>query len=369
MSFILDFLKLRRPILDYVSPPVCEVIFSSTGVVIILDPLNAPGSPSGLGLGGDGGGRLIWDNFPDAICYNIYKAVDANDPNTAYTLVLECIPGPDIPVPDPPTGCFRVSAITPNGESNLSDPFCITDNFPSVITDPATDIQSTSAILNGQVNPHGVSSSVFFQWGETVAYGDTTPAFAAGAGSIFVPFDDLVESLSQNTTYHFRAVATNGAVTIFGEDRQFTTLGGGGEDDCNDNGHGEHRVNIVTSEFGAWHPETQLALPGATEWDGCFRFQIPPNDPNLGGFCVLGVEGNYSIQGYRMDAAYFYFWIPSNSWYFEIWNGTPGFSALIYKAWNLSPIDTANPFVRHPPQEPYLAGSPPSINITWGTPP
>lgn len=227
MSFVLDFLKLRRPMLNYVSPPICEVIFSSTGVVIILEPINPLGAPSGLALGGVGGHRLVWNVFPVAICYNVYESVDANDPFGPYVLVSECQPDPEYPNPQP--RCYRVSAITLDGESSLSDPFCITTAAPTVETEPATDVTATDAILNGIVNPNGFSCSAYFQWGLDLSYGNQTAPQAVGNGIIDLNFDDLIESLTQNTTYHFRAVATNGEFIITGSDEQFTTPGGGGD--------------------------------------------------------------------------------------------------------------------------------------------
>lgn len=223
MSFVLDFLKLRRPVLNYISPPVCEILFSSTGVIIGLDPF-VTRVVTGLALGGGGdGGSLIWDTEPDDVCFNVYK--ESAVPGV-YDLILECVPGPDIPVPDPP-GCYKVSAVTPSGETDLSAPLCIAGVPPTVLTLPASDVQSSSAILEGLVNPMGFPASVFFQWGTTAAYGNSTPASPAGSGSANLPFDDLISGLTQNTTYHYRAAATNGAVTIVGLDAQFTTTGGG----------------------------------------------------------------------------------------------------------------------------------------------
>lgn len=224
MSFALDFLKLRRPVLNYISPPICEIIFSSTGVVIELSPFTTR-RVTGLVLGGTGGGNLVWDTFSDAVCYNVYK--ESAVPGI-YDLVLECVPGPDVPFPDPP-GCYRVSALTPDGETDLSDPFCISDVLPVVLTLPASDILCDSVIFNGVVNPMGFPASVFFQWGETLAYGNSTAAFPAGSGAVNTPFDDLLEGLDENTIYHYRAAVTNGAVLIVGLDAEFTTPSCGGD--------------------------------------------------------------------------------------------------------------------------------------------
>lgn len=127
MSFPLDFLFLRRPPINYVCPPVCEVIFSSTGVQIVLEPFPVKNAPTGVRLSNRGILRLLWNNYPGALCYTIYRAIDPNDPFGPYEVVAECIntqcdgePCFDIPT----DGCYRVSAITLEGESALSDPFC-----------------------------------------------------------------------------------------------------------------------------------------------------------------------------------------------------------------------------------------------------
>ena len=43
------------------------------------------------------------------------------------------------------------------------------------VTNPATSITSHSARLNGTVDPHGLSTTVYFQYGRTISYGSRTP--------------------------------------------------------------------------------------------------------------------------------------------------------------------------------------------------
>jgi hypothetical protein len=45
---------------------------------------------------------------------------------------------------------------------------------PVVVTNPATLIASFSATLNGSVDPHGLTTTVYFQYGTTTSYGLTT---------------------------------------------------------------------------------------------------------------------------------------------------------------------------------------------------
>ena len=94
---------------------------------------------------------------------------------------------------------------------------------PVVTTNPATLIASFSATLNGSLNPHGLTTTVSFQYGTTTAYGSTTP-MQTQTGSTYRDIAANINGLSPNTLYHFRIVATNSAGTRFGGDRTFTTL-------------------------------------------------------------------------------------------------------------------------------------------------
>ncbi len=132
MNTVLDPLFLRRPKIDYLSPGICEATFSSTGSpVIILPDFHRRRGPTGLFITGSfGHRRLHWDAYPDALCYNVYMAdcVEGVDPLTLpYHLIAECVSENFLDLPD--EGCYRVSAITLEGESDLSDPIC-TCEFP-----------------------------------------------------------------------------------------------------------------------------------------------------------------------------------------------------------------------------------------------
>ena len=94
---------------------------------------------------------------------------------------------------------------------------------PVVITHPATLIASFSATLNGLLDPHGLTTSVHFQYGPTTGYGLTT-APQSHSGNTYLSIGSAISSLTANTAYHFRIVATNGSGTVYGADQTFTTL-------------------------------------------------------------------------------------------------------------------------------------------------
>jgi hypothetical protein len=80
-------------------------------------------------------------------------------------------------------------------------------------TDPATNVTATGATLNGSVDG---AATVFFQWGTSASYGNSTANQAVtGAG----PVSASLSTLSANTTYHYRLVV-NGTPA---NDQTFTT--------------------------------------------------------------------------------------------------------------------------------------------------
>ena len=94
---------------------------------------------------------------------------------------------------------------------------------PVAATSAATNVASFSAKLNGSVNPHGLTTSVYFQYGTTAGYGLTT-APQSKTGNTSQSVSANISGLSASTTYHFRIVTTNSAGTRYGSDRTFTTL-------------------------------------------------------------------------------------------------------------------------------------------------
>jgi len=92
---------------------------------------------------------------------------------------------------------------------------------PSVTTDPATNVVPESGSVNGTLDDDGgVACDCGFEWGETVAYGNTTPTQSRTTGQTF---SQNIGGLSPGTTYHFRAFATNVVGTSYGADMSFTT--------------------------------------------------------------------------------------------------------------------------------------------------
>ncbi len=94
---------------------------------------------------------------------------------------------------------------------------------PAVTTGAASSVTYDSAQLAGTVNPGGLSTEVYFQYGTTNTYGSQSAPTQIAAGTTSVPVSIPVTGLTAATTYHYRLVATNATGTALGSDRTLTT--------------------------------------------------------------------------------------------------------------------------------------------------
>lgn len=96
---------------------------------------------------------------------------------------------------------------------------------PTVVTKSATDLSLSSATLNGEVISEGGQATndrgfVFSKSESTPTFSNQKIPMAYGIG----PFKTTLTNLEFNTTYYFRAYATNPVGTQFGIVEKFSTL-------------------------------------------------------------------------------------------------------------------------------------------------
>ena len=95
---------------------------------------------------------------------------------------------------------------------------------PTATTGDANPVASTSATLNGTVNPNGESTTVTFEYSTTTNYGSTATATQSPlSGTTAQSVSVGLTGLTPGVTYHFRVTATNSAGTRDGTDQTFTT--------------------------------------------------------------------------------------------------------------------------------------------------
>jgi hypothetical protein len=97
---------------------------------------------------------------------------------------------------------------------------------PGVVTSEA-EVRTDSATLRGTVNPFGLQSSYYFEFGPTAGYGTRVPAgnnSPAGMGVTPLAVEQVISGLNAGSEYHYRLVAENSVGVSFGEDRVLTTI-------------------------------------------------------------------------------------------------------------------------------------------------
>src|ERR1700722_9773652 len=58
-----------------------------------------------------------------------------------------------------------------------------TTSAPRAATGTVGHVRGTSAVLEGSVNPGGLDTTYYFQYGPTIAYGHQTPVASVGKGT------------------------------------------------------------------------------------------------------------------------------------------------------------------------------------------
>jgi hypothetical protein len=119
---------------------------------------------------------------------------------------------------------YRLVATNASGTSFGVDRTFTTQGPPAVMLAQVQNAISSTATLNGSVNPNGRSTNWFFDYGTTTSYGSRTPVRNVGNGQAAVAVSASLTSLTPSTTYHYRLVATNSAGTTYGTDATFATV-------------------------------------------------------------------------------------------------------------------------------------------------
>jgi len=188
------------------------------------DPLPAPEQVAVVAE--DGQVTLTWQAVDGADGYHIYYGTNPNVVSstnaeltaTSTTIVITGLTNGS-------AYYFAITAENVEGEGFASSEISATPE--EVITNPvtgsATSITDTTATLNGSaINAAGDTTSVWFEYGSTDAYGEVTPASNYSVeGAITVSMD--IVGLEQSTIYHFRIVIQNGVGITYGTDNSFTT--------------------------------------------------------------------------------------------------------------------------------------------------
>src|SRR5205085_5714198 len=121
---------------------------------------------------------------------------------------------------------FRLVVTNADGSSTGADhTFRTLKSPPHASTGGAFNVKSDSAHVRGHVNPEGVATNYYVEFGTDSSYGRKTTQASAGAGTKNLPVTATLTGLKPATTYHYRVVAKSSQGTAQGRDRTFTTKG------------------------------------------------------------------------------------------------------------------------------------------------
>lgn len=124
---------------------------------------------------------------------------------------------------------YRISATSTAGSAVGQDrTFFSSGPAPAVVTGAATAVTTSTATLNGTVNPNSNWTHAVFQYGLTTAYGSVLPLTTLSfGGTTPEAVTAALTGLQPNATYHYRLIASNDGGIVAGADLTFTTAASG----------------------------------------------------------------------------------------------------------------------------------------------
>jgi len=174
----------------------------------------------------------------------------------------------------------------------------------SVTTNDATNAQDTTATLNGTLNYLGENPEVlvWFEWGETDSYGNTTTKETKSQTGTF---SANLSGLTKGTTYHFKACAskTDDTGQVCGEDKTFKTVPWWNENwsyrkkitisnsgselknyqlngDCTHISYNEH-MNSDFSDIRFVDPDSPFVENSSDDWTSADKSNVTINTDNI----------------------------------------------------------------------------------------
>jgi hypothetical protein len=132
--------------------------------------------------------------------------------------------GATLPLPE--TGQvyhYRVAATNVEGE-NFGIDRTVTPAFVLKLqTQPVADLSTEGAELRGSLDPDGLPTKYFFEYGVNSSYGLKTSLSAGGSGTGVTEVGTALDNLPSGKVFHYRIVAENDNGTTVGVDRTFRT--------------------------------------------------------------------------------------------------------------------------------------------------
>ncbi len=125
---------------------------------------------------------------------------------------------------------YRLRAYNDAGTTNGTTYSFTTEDdtsAPEVTTNNATNITAYSGTLKGTVNPKGLYTIAWFEYGTTTSLGTTTTTISLDNSYTDFPIQHVLNNLQPNTRYYYRAFASNSKGQTQGSRKYFYTDAGG----------------------------------------------------------------------------------------------------------------------------------------------
>ena len=118
---------------------------------------------------------------------------------------------------------YRLVAVSSAGTTPGADHTFTTTTPPAVTTGVPSEVTRSTATVTGRVNPEGKTTTYYFRYGTTTAYGIQSAPAGAGSGTGMVGVHARLTGLTPRTTYHYQLVGQSAGGTTFGADQTLTT--------------------------------------------------------------------------------------------------------------------------------------------------
>jgi hypothetical protein len=119
------------------------------------------------------------------------------------------------------------AAATMGSATTRAVPAALVDGAPAAVTGvvPFSTIAPGKAKVMGTVNPNGLATSVWFEYGRTAALAEKTGTLDLPPGTTELPIEVSLSGLQPGARYFFRIVASADGVTTDGATHSFSTPG------------------------------------------------------------------------------------------------------------------------------------------------
>lgn len=215
-----------RITVNYTLPTPSVTTTAATSITTTTATLNGSANPNGYATTG----YFRYSTTSPGICNDTFGTRSPTTGGTALGSGSTAVSYSQTPTGLTPNTTYYFCAIanSANGTSFGSVlNFLTLPTAPTVTTNSQTNVTSSTATLNGTVNPNGGSTNGWFRYGTSNVSCSSLPTVttsqALGTGSVNVALSQAISGLSPSTTYYFCAVANNAGGTTYGTVLNFTT--------------------------------------------------------------------------------------------------------------------------------------------------